>query len=438
MSLNSLQPFSEPAWVNSPSSSPFYNDSHRALYKWAVEWAQKHLADPVAARWERAAKRDEAVYQQAAKDGIILAFACGTKIDPQWAARAGVSPPAGIKAEEWSAFHDFVLIDALSSVGSGSALMGLHSGIAYGAGPILHFGSRQLQERLLPDLLSGKETTCLAITEPQAGSDVSNVGETTATKSPDGKYYIVNGMKKWITNGIYASQFTTLVRTSGKPGDSKGLSFLVIPRSEGVTTKQMSMIGAHGSGTTLVEFDEVKVPVENLIGREGEALKYTFYNFNHERMTIAYISLRYSRVCLEDAFAHAKRRIVFGKPLIEQPVVRHKLAQCAREVEALQSWCETLTYEQSQLTTEQSNVATGGRCALLKAHAGIVFEKTARESLQTLGGLGLTKGGTGERIERLYREVQMMCIPGGSEDVLLDLGVRQELKLIQSRSKGKL
>lgn len=143
-------------------------------------------------------------------------------------------------------------------------------------------------------------------------------------------------------------------------------------------------------------------------------------------------------MCLEDAFAHAKRRIAFGKPLIEQPVIRHKLTQVAREIEALQSWCETLTYEQSQLTTEQSNVATGGRCVLLKAHAGIVFEKSARECLQMLGGLSLTKGGTGERIERLYREVQMMCVPGGSENVLLDLGCKQEIKLVQIRSKGKL
>lgn len=438
MSLNSLQPFSEPAWVLNPKSSPFYKPSHHALRKWTLEWAQKYLADPIAAKWERTGLRDEATFQQAGRDGLLLAFACGTKIDPRWVAKTGVQPPGGVKAEEWDHFHDFVLLDTLASVGSGSAVMGLHSGLAYGAGPLLHFASPELQERFLPDLLTGRQRICLAITEPQAGSDVSNVGGTTATRSPDGKHYIVNGIKKWITNGIYADYFTTLVRTSGEPGDPRGLSFLIIPRTEGVVTKQMSMIGAHASGTTLVEFDEVKVPVENLVGEEGEGLKYCFYNFNHERMTIAFISLRYCRVCLEDAFAHAKRRMVFGKPLIEQPVVQNKLAHCARQVEALQAWCETLTYEQSQLTTEQSNIATGGRTGLIKAQAGIVFERTARECLQTLGGLGLTKGGTGERIERLYREVQMMTIPGGSEDVLLMLGVKQELKLIEARAKGKL
>lgn len=346
--MATLQAFSEPPWVNQPS--PFYNESHHRLRKWAINWADKYLA-PVADAWESSGKRDEAVFAQAGKDGILLAFAFGAKMDAAAAAAAGVSPPAGIKPEEWDNFHDFVLIDSLCTVGSGSAFMSLHSGLAYGAGPIIHFGSPELKKRLLPDLLNGKQRISLAITEPNAGSDVANVGGTTAEKSKDGKHYIVSGLKKWITNGIYSDSFTVLARTSGKAGDPTGLSFLVVPRTEGVSTKQMAMVGAHATGTTLVEMDEVKVPVENLIGKEGDGLKYCFYNFNHERLTIAFIALRYSRVCLEDAIAHCRRRIVFGKPLLEQPVVRHKFAHCAREVEALQSWCETLTYEQQQLSS---------------------------------------------------------------------------------------
>lgn len=161
-----------------------------------------------------------------------------------------------------------------------------------------------------------------------------------------------------------------LVRTSGKAGDAKGLSFLVIPRTESVYTTQMKMIGAHASATTLLELDEVKVTVENLIGLQDEALKYTFYNFAHERLTLAWTCLRYSRVCLEDAVAHCRRRIVFGKPLIEQPVVRHKFAHSAREVEALQSFCETLVYEQSKMTTDEANRLTSGRTALVSKTLG--------------------------------------------------------------------
>ena len=123
---------------------------------------------------------------------------------------------------------------------------------------------------------------------------------------------------------------------------------------------------------------------------------------------------------------------MFGKKLIEQPVVRHKIGHMAREVEALQAWVESVVFSQSKLTTEQSNVLTGGTCALLKAHAGIVLEKVCREAVHILGGMGLTKGGTGERIERIYRETKALTVPGGSEDVLIDLGVRQQLKLFKS------
>lgn len=167
------------------------------------------------------------------------------------------------------------------------------------------------------------------------------------------------------------------------------------------------------------------------------------HSFNHERATIAWTCLRNSRVCLQDAIKHASTRKVFKAPLLNQPVVRYKIAHCARQIESLQTWCESLVYETCNLTQEQSNIQTGGRTALLKAHAGLVVENVARECLHILGGLGITQGhgGRGERIERLYREVQMSTIPGGAEAVLLDLGVRQELKLIEGKKQkanGKL
>lgn len=130
-----------------------------------------------------------------------------------------------------------------------------------------------MQRKYLPDLLTGRKRICLAITEPRAGSDVAGLG-TTAEKTPDGKHFIVNGEKKWITNGIYSDYFTTAVRTSGNPGDINGITFLIIPRGPGVTTKKMETMGGSASGSTFVAFDDAKVPVENVIGKEGEAFKY--------------------------------------------------------------------------------------------------------------------------------------------------------------------
>lgn len=431
-------PFSEAPWIQGLPSSLFTSPSHVQLREWCRNWCDEVLIKLGAKYEEAGVIFDDDAYQRAAKDGVLFAFATGVHVDPKIAKIAqsvGVGLPAGIKSEEWNNIHDYIIWDELNRCAS-SVLMGLIGGLTYGSGPIMHFASDEQKQKWLPQIFSGKKRICLAITEPLAGSNVANLSTEAKLIEENGKkYYLVNGSKKWITNGIYSDWFTTAVRTSGKAGESGGISLLLIEKGPGVTTKQMKMLPGGASGTTIVEFDDVKVPVENLIGKEGEGLKLVFFNFNHERMTIAFTALRYARVCMEDAIAHTRRREVFGSKLIEQPVVRHKIGHMAREVEALQAWTESIIFQQLNLTIPQSNLLTGGTCALLKAHAGIVLEKVVREAVHLLGGMGLTKGGTGERIERIWREVKALTVPGGSEDVMLDLGVRQQLKLVGPQSK---
>jgi len=128
--------------------------------------------------------------------------------------------------------------------------------------------------------MRGEKTICLAITEPYAGSDVAGL-RTEAKMTADGKYYILNGEKKWITNGVFSDFFTVAVRTGG-PGMG-GISLLLVERTmPGVTTRQMKCTGVWPSGTTYIAFEDVKVPVENLIGKENEGFKYIMSNFNHE------------------------------------------------------------------------------------------------------------------------------------------------------------
>ena len=145
----------------------------------------------------------------------------------------------------------------------------LTTGMAFGVPPIIKYGSKSLQERFLPELLTGRKRTCIAITEPEAGSDVANI-TTTAKKTPDGKHYIVNGTKKWITNGIWSDYSSMAVRTGG-PGPG-GLSMLVVPLkgNPGVNMRRLKVGGQVSAGTTFIELDDVKVPVENLIGRSEE------------------------------------------------------------------------------------------------------------------------------------------------------------------------
>jgi len=285
-----------------------------------------------------------------------------------------------------------------------------------------------MKKRVASECLRGEKIICLAITEPYAGSDVANL-RCEAKLSEDGKYYTVNGEKKWITNGVFADYFTVAVRTGDTESGMFGLSMLLIERTmPGVSTRQMNCSGVWPSGTAYVTFEDVKVPVENLIGNENEGFKSILSNFNHERWAIVVQCTRFARVCFEEAFKYAHKRKAFGKRLVDQPVIRNKLAHMARQIEATQSWLELVTFQMTRLPYKQQAQLLGGPIALLKAQATQTFDYCAKEATQIFGGLAYTRGGQGEKVERLYREVRAYSIPGGSEEIMLDLGIRQAMR----------
>jgi len=346
----------------------------------------------------------------------------GKKWPLQW---AGSHIAGGVKPEEYDAFHELICIDEICRSGSAGVAYTLIIALNVGLPPLLNFASPQLQQKVCKDCLMGKKRICLAITEPAVGSDVANL-ETEAKKTADGKYYVVNGEKKWITGGTVADFFTVAVRTGG-PGMG-GISFLLIERGPGVTTRHMSCQGLWCGGTAYVTFEDVKVPVENLIGKENEGFKYIMYNFNHERWSMCVQALRFARVCYEESFRYAHKRETFNKRLIDHPVIRQKLAHMARQIQATECWLENITYQLKTMSQEDSQKKLGGPIALLKAQTSLTFEFCAREAAQIFGGLAYTRGGQGGKVERLYREVRGYAIPGGSEEILLDLSIRQAMR----------
>lgn len=272
-------------------------------------------------------------------------------------------------------------------------------------------------------------------------------GITTVAERRGGKY-IVNGSKKWITNGIFADYCTAAVRTGG-PGQ-RGVSALIVPlKVPGVTCKKIENSGVHASGSTYIEFDDVEVPVENLLGAENRGFEIIMSNFNHERLWLACTSLRMARVCAQDAFDHAVRRTTFGKPLIENQVIRAKIAKIARNIEPAHAYMESLVYlieseRKRNLGGTQDGadgscgrdpgikVNVGSMIATLKTSAGRVLEKVNRESQQIMGGAGYAKSGKGARIEQISRDVRVMVVGGGSEEILSELAVKLEMKELSS------
>lgn len=297
-----------------------------------------------------------------------------------------------------------IAIDELSRCGSGGVGWAISGGLSIGLPPIMKFGSDYLKNKVCADCLQGKKVICLAITEPSAGSDVANL-KTEAKLTPDGKFFIVNGEKKWITNGVFADYFTVGVRT-GKAG-MKGVSMLLLERGmPGLSTRQMACTGVWPSGTAYVTMEDVKVPVENLIGKENNGFMQIMVNFNHERWSLAAQTIRFARVCLEESISYAMKRETFGKKLIQHPVIRFKIAEMARMVEASQAWLEYITYQLVTMPKLESQARLGGPIALLKAQCSKTLEYCSREACQIFGGLSYTRGGQGEKVERLAREVR--------------------------------
>lgn len=240
-----------------------------------------------------------------------------------------------------------------------------------------------------------------------------------------------------ITNGIWSDYTTMAVRTGG-PG-AKGLSVMVVPLKDypGVSMRRLTVMGQKAGGTTYIDLDEVKVPVSNLIGREGEGMRYIMNNFNHERLTISIGVTRQARVALSAAFMYTLKRDAFGKKLMDQPVVRHRLAKAGAELETMNAWTEQLLYQLSKMDRQEADRQLGGVTAMAKAKAAMVLNECAQTAVLLFGGSGFTASGQGELVEAIYRDVPGARIPGGSEDVLLDLGIRQLVKIYLAGEKAQ-
>ena len=189
------------------------------------------------------------------------------------------------------------------------------------------------------------------------------------------------------------------VRTGG-PGPS-GLSLLVVPLKNhpGVRMRRLPVAGSISAGTTFITLEDVIVPVENLVGAEGMGMKYIMTNFNHERLTIAISGARQARVALSSAFAYCLRREAFGKTLMDQPVVRHRLAIAGAQLESLWAWIEQFVFQMTRLEKDVADVELGGLTALAKAHTGRVLSECANCAVLLFGGNGFTKTGVGEIAE---------------------------------------
>ncbi|KAI8984311.1 acyl-CoA dehydrogenase/oxidase [Mycotypha africana] len=394
--------------------SPYYKESHFRFRE-----AVRKILDPLmeeARQYEDSGERPpNSFLETLGKHGLIAA-----NIGPgPWL--KGIKLPGGVHPEEYDYFHELILHAEFSRFACPGYISGALSGPLISVPTILNFGSPALKARVVPEIFNGKKKMALAITEPYTGSDVASI-KTKAVKTPDGRHFIVNGVKKWITTGCWSDYFSVAVRTD------KGISMLFIERGEGVETKLIKTSTATCAGTAYVTFENVKVPVEHLLGEENKGFQVILSNFNHERWAMLTGATMTARLAVEECFKWANQRKVFGKRLIDQPVIRFKLAKMIAAVESAHSWVESLTYQMNNMNYAEQSTHLAGPLALCKFQVTRMLHDVSDDACQIFGGRAITKSGMGRHIETLQRTYKFTAILGGAEEIMADLGVRQAMK----------
>ena len=387
-----------PAGIEPGKNNLFYNESHDAWRQELRKFVSKEIV-PFVEEWEEAGEFSRELYKKAGEFGLL---------------GMGYPEKYGGTSEGIDIFHGIVTSEELAQGCGGVAASLLSLNISLPL--IMALGTEEQKQKYIPPVIAGDKIACLGVTEPSGGSDVAGI-KTKAVR--DGDHFVINGSKMFITSGMRADYYVIACRTGG-PGTS-GISAIVVEKgTPGFSQTPLKKMGWLSSDTAALYFDDVRVPVENLIGGENSGWMGIMSNFSQERLGLAAGMNAYSQICIDEAVAWAKDRKTFGKPLIENQVIKHKLAEMSRKVNATKAYMELLTWK---VMNGEQPIAD---LALLKVQASKTMEYCAREAMQILGGAGYLKANSGPgKVERIYREVRVNAIGGGSEEIMLDLASRQ-------------
>jgi citronellyl-CoA dehydrogenase len=376
----------------------YFNKDHEMVRKAVREFVEKEI-NPNMEEWEA---RGQAPLHELFKKMGDLGF-LGLRYDPKY---------GGQGLDYW---YDTVFLEELGRINGSGIPVAIAVQTHMSTPAIAEYGSEYLKETYLKPAIAGDAVTAIAVTEPDAGSDVAAI-KTTAQRQGDD--FVINGSKTYITNGTQADFLTLLARTSDDPGYGAFSLFVVPTNLPGFkVSRKLDKIGLRSSDTAELFFDNLKVPAKNLIGQAGQGFIYQMQQFQHERFAAIPMSYVSAEETIAMTVEHIKKRIVFGKPLIARQVLRHRLADWQTEIECLRQ----LTYHIVRM--KEAGLDVTREVSMGKLFAARTVQKIADGCLQMYGGLGYMAE---MPISRCFRDARLASIGGGADEIMKEIIAKME------------
>lgn len=391
-----------------------WTDEHHA-FRSSVETFVAREINPYADQWEEeGAFPAHKVFKAAGKIGLL-----------------GITKPIEYGGANLDFSFTVVMAEALAKSRSAGVSLALGVQTDMCTPALSAYGSDELKTEFLSPSITGDRVGCIGVSEAGGGSDVAALKTHARVVGDD---YVINGHKMWITNGAQADWMCALVNTSEGPAH-RNKSLIIIPMdSHGVhVEKKLDKMGMRASDTAIIHFDEVKVPRRHLVGdREGEGFKQQMSQFQDERLWGAANAVAMMEEALRITVEYAQQRYTFGQALISNQVIQHRLAELSTEIQALKA----LTYRAVELHMEYGgmNMEVVRFASMAKLKAGRLSREVLDTCVQYHGGMGYV---TESLINRMYRDVRVLSIGGGADEVMLgQLAKREGFVPLQAGAKS--
>ncbi|TDL99701.1 MAG: acyl-CoA dehydrogenase [Flavobacteriaceae bacterium] len=377
--------------MNNDAIDFFLTEEHKMFRETVRDFAKQYI-EPNFDKWEKEGKVDREFFKKAGEFGLL-----GLAVEPEY---------AGMGLNH---MYSLVMVEELGKHNFSGATLSLVAHSYLGMNYLQHAGTDYIKKTYLEPSVTGEKVSCLGMTEPGAGSDLAALS-TTAVR--EGDYYIVNGSKTFITNGVYADFMVTAVKTDPSKGPA-GVSLLVIDcNSEGFTRSKLHKLGMHSSDTAEIGMTNVKVPVANLLGQEGMGFKYMMESLQTERLGVAWACMGEMIGVFNKTIDYMNTRVAFGKPITKFQALRHKLAEMAIEIEATRAFL----YLTNQRFCNGDIVVT--ECSMLKAKTSDLLNEVSDKCLQMFGGYGFIEE---YPVARIYRDQRVNPIYAGTNEIMKEI-----------------